>query len=144
MRQIFFPVLFLFSLLHTGCTTGPTPAPPSATSALQPMTEATDVVVTVNYQAQPGKGEALHAAMQELLSQVRREPHFISLTELRDANDPDRIQFLERWSDRAYFLGPHGETEHLQAFIGRAMPLLVGPPEVVIWEEVADVLPEQP
>lgn len=98
------------------------------------------VVVTVDYRALPGKGDALHAALQPLLAEVRKEPHYLGITVLRDVQgDPDRILLVERWADQAYYTGAHGSTPHLEAFKAAAMPLLRGPPAVSLWPGVEDV-----
>lgn len=97
------------------------------------------IVVTVDYHALPGNGEALHNALQPLLAEVRKEPHYIGITVLRDVQgDPDRILLVERWADQAYYMGPHGSTPHLEAFKAAAMPLLAGPPAVTLWPGVEE------
>lgn len=104
------------------------------------QTTSTAVVVTVDYHALPGKGNALHAALQPLLAEVRKEPHYLGITVLRDVQgDPDRILLVERWADQAYYTGAHGSTPHLEAFKGTAMPLLAGPPAVTLWPGVEEV-----
>ncbi|HRO98397.1 MAG TPA: antibiotic biosynthesis monooxygenase [Flavobacteriales bacterium] len=100
----------------------------------------TPVAVPVDYRALPGQGAALHAALQPLLAEVRKEPHYLGITVLRDAQgDPDRILLVERWADQAYYTGAHSSTPHLEAFKAVAMPLLAGPPMVTLWPGVEDV-----
>jgi quinol monooxygenase YgiN len=121
-----FTLLFAACLLP-GCDTDRTPgAPPVAA-----------VVVTVDYHAQPGQGDALQAALEPLLAEVRKEPHYIDISVLRSAQDPDRILLVERWADLAYYTGAHNTTPHLAAFKGTAMPLLSAPPTVALWNTVA-------
>jgi len=96
-------------------------------------------MVTVDYRALPGQGNALHAALQPLLAEVRKEPHFLGIQVLRNAQEPERILLVERWADMAYYTGPHGSTPHLEAFKGTAMPLLAGPPAVALWPSVEEV-----
>lgn len=100
---------------------------------------AKGVTVTVGYTALPGQGNALHAALQPLLAEVRKEPHFQGIQVLRNAQEPERILLVERWADMAYYTGPHGSTPHLEAFKGTAMPLLAGPPAVALWPDVEEV-----
>ncbi|MBK8498380.1 MAG: antibiotic biosynthesis monooxygenase [Flavobacteriales bacterium] len=120
-------------LLATACLL----ACPNTINA-QPTASA--VVVTVDYRAQPGNGDALHAALQPLLAEVRKEPHFLGITVLRDAqDDSDRILLVERWADQAYYTGAHGNSPHLEAFKAMAMPLLAGPPLVMVWSGVEEV-----
>ncbi len=102
--------------------------------------QPTLVAVTVDYRALPGQGAALHAALQPLLTEVRKEPHYLGITVLRDAlADPDRILLVERWADQSYYTGAHSSTPHLEAFKAVAMPLLAGPPAVTLWPGVEEV-----
>lgn len=113
--------LLVLAFLWTASTSARAQVPPS-------------IIVTVDYQARPGQGDALHAALGPLLAEVRKEPHFAGITVLRDPQgDPDRILLVEQWTDRAYYTGAHGRTAHLDAFKAVAMPLLAGPPAVALW-----------
>lgn len=102
--------------------------------------QSVPVAVAVDYRALPGQGDAFHAALQPLLAEVLKEPHYLGITVLRDAlGDPDRILLVERWADQAYYTGAHSSTPHLEAFKAVAMPLLAGPPAVTIWSGVEEV-----
>src|SRR5690606_39475101 len=85
--------LLVLAFLWTASTSARAQVPPS-------------IIVTVDYQARPGQGDALHAALGPLLAEVRKEPHFAGITVLRDPQgDPDRILLVEQWTDRAYYTG---------------------------------------
>ncbi|MBK9177940.1 MAG: antibiotic biosynthesis monooxygenase, partial [Flavobacteriales bacterium] len=98
------------------------------------------VVVTVDYRALPGQREALQAALQPLLTEVRKEPHYQGITILGAAQaDPDHMLLVERWADQSYYSGAHGTTPHLKAFKAKAMALLAGSPTVTVWSDMEEV-----
>lgn len=65
---------------------------------------------------------------------VEKEPQCLGIRLYQDPKEETRFLLYERWKDHAYYLGPHGETPHLQAFIQRAREFLAGPPQITIWE----------
>jgi quinol monooxygenase YgiN len=97
------------------------------------------VHVTLAFRTQPGMDDAFAEALVPLMAEVRREPHFLGISVLRDQADPDHFMFVERWADKDYYLGAHDVTPHLIAFKETALPLLAGPPEVVIWDREIEV-----
>lgn len=112
----------------------------ACTSNASAQAPAPAVVVTVDYHALPGKGDALVAALRPLLAEVRKEPHYLEIAVLRDPQGaPDRVLLVERWDDLAYYTGAHGNTPHLEAFKASAMALLAGPPTVTLWPDVQEV-----
>lgn len=124
--------LAVFASSLIGCANSS--ASPASSTTPEPA-----VVVTVDYTALTGQGDALHAALRPLLAEVRKEPHFLGIQVLRNAQEPDRILLVEQWADVAYYTGPHGSTPHLDAFKAAAMPLLGGPPAVTLWPVVEEV-----
>jgi len=130
-------------LLFLACQSPGTPTPPEH-EAVPPaevaVAQEPALIVTLRFQCQPGMGDTFLAAAKEMLKEVRKEPHFIGITIQRDQADADRIQFHERWADRDYYLGLHDATPHLGAFKEAAMPLLAGPPEIVLWEPSGEVV----
>lgn len=127
-------------ILLSGCT-GPGTAErnavdqPARAAIIEPA-----VHVTLRFRTQPGMGDAFAEALVPLMAEVRKEPHFLGITLLRDMADADHFTFVERWADKAYYLGPHNVTPHLTAFKEVAMPLLLGPPEVAMWERMDEVI----
>ncbi len=139
MNERITSALLSLSVLFFACQ-----APDAPTSEVQQVPPAAAepvpaVIVTVRYQCQPGMGDSFLATSEPLLAEVRKEPHFMSISVLRDQNDPDRIVFHERWADKDYYLGAHGSTPHLGAFMEAAMPLLAGPPEIVLWDRHSEL-----
>ncbi|MCW5898618.1 MAG: antibiotic biosynthesis monooxygenase [Flavobacteriales bacterium] len=135
-----YKALLLFTpALLLSCQTPEAPAPEAPPPPVAVAEPAPAVIVTIRFQCQPGRGDDFLAAAKGMLAEVRNEPHFLGITILRDQNDADRIVFHERWADKDYYLGPHDATPHLGAFKEAAMPLLAGPPEIVLWDRFSEL-----
>jgi quinol monooxygenase YgiN len=92
------------------------------------------VVIQVRYTAQPGKIEEATREIAALIATVQREePDCLGIDMLHAADDPARILLHERWTSREAYFGPHFQTPHIQAFIGRAPALVDGPPDISVW-----------
>lgn len=97
------------------------------------------VVVLVSYQAQPGKADLAAREIASLVAEVQsREPDCLGISVDRREDNPGRILLRERWTSREAYLGPHMQTPHIQAFIGRAADFLSGPPDISFWQEFDD------
>jgi quinol monooxygenase YgiN len=102
------------------------------------MTHPDAVVVVVSYQAQPGRAEAARRELGELIATVvQREPDCRGIRLLVDGADPHRMLLVEEWTSEAAYTGPHMQTPHLQAFIGRAGAFLAGPPDIRILRDAS-------
>jgi quinol monooxygenase YgiN len=102
-----------------------------------PITAPHPVVVQIQYRAQPGREDLAAREIGALIATVQREePDCLGITMLRSADDPARLLLHERWTSRAAYFGPHMQTPHIQAFIGRAPAFVAGPPEITVWEVV--------
>jgi quinol monooxygenase YgiN len=103
-------------------------------------TEAVTVVIT--YQARPGLADAACRELATLITTVvAEEPACRGIRLHRDSANPHRLLLIEEWTSEAAYTGPHMQTPHLQAFIGRAGGFFAGPPEIHFWREAAAVLP---
>lgn len=94
-----------------------------------------DLVLIVTLRAQPGKSEALGAALQHLQALTRKEPGCASTELHRSADDPDVWMAYDRWK------GDDGLTAHMAQpyvadFIGRMGELVAGAPEIRRFEHV--------
>lgn len=102
------------------------------------MGAADAVTVVLSYQAQPGASEAARRELVELVTTVERlEPDCRGIRLLVDPADPHRLLLIEEWASAAAYTGPHMQTPHLRAFIGRAGAFLAGPPDIRILHEVS-------
>jgi len=98
---------------------------------------AEPITVVLEYQAQPGKQEVARRELAAIVATVvAQESACLGITMLEDPADPTRFLLYERWSDKAVFLGPHMNTPHLLAFVGRAKEFVSWPPQITFWREV--------
>ena len=93
------------------------------------------VIVVITYRALPGHGAT---ALRELTALIRDvvalEPDCLGIRVHHDPVDDTRILLYEEWTSRKAYTGPHMQTPHIQAFIGRAREFIAGPPIIEFWE----------
>lgn len=93
-----------------------------------------NTIVMLKFKAQPNKGGQAVSAMMDLLEEVKKEPHFVSIKVHVDPNDESNIFFYEEWDDPDYYNGDHMNTPHLQAFMKDSQAFLMGPPDISFWK----------
>ena len=96
--------------------------------------ENNNLTVLVNYKSQPEKQAEVLAALNALILEVKKEPHFVNIKMFVDPADKTNILLYEEWSDEVYYKGDHMNTTHLQKFIGDSRSFLAGPPEISFWK----------
>jgi len=96
--------------------------------------ENNNLTVLVNYKSQPEKQAEVLAALNALILEVKKEPHFVNIKMFVDQEDKTNILLYEEWSDEVYYKGDHMNTTHLQKFIGDSRSFLAGPPEISFWK----------
>ena len=96
--------------------------------------ENTNLAVLVKYKSQPEKQDEALSALNALILEVKKEPHFVNIKMLVDPADKTNILLYEEWSDEAYYKGDHMNTPHLQKFINDSRSFLAGPPDISFWE----------
>ena len=96
--------------------------------------ENNNLTVLVNYKSQPEKQAEVLAALNALILEVKKEPHFVNIKMFVDPADKTNILLYEEWSDEVYYKGDHMNTTHLQKFIGDSRNFLAGPPEISFWK----------
>ncbi|WP_242157229.1 putative quinol monooxygenase [Aestuariivivens sediminis] len=90
-------------------------------------------IVLLNFKAQPEKGDLAVSELTQLLEEVRKEPHFGSITLHVDPNDSTNILLYEAWDDISYYNTEHMNTPHLKAFMVNSKNFLTGPPDITYW-----------
>lgn len=87
--------------------------------------ETRDVVTVIaEYQAHPGKGEAVAAILPRHVAATRAEPGCITFVAYRDREDPDHFALYEQYTDAAA-LEAHRTSPHFKANVdGGIVPLL--------------------
>jgi autoinducer 2-degrading protein len=83
-------------------------------------------VLIARYQAQPGRGDEVAAALTEMAGAVRRdEPACLLYRAARSLDQPDSFVLYEEYRDQRA-LEAHRETPHFKRLIeGTVVPLLV-------------------
>lgn len=82
------------------------------------------VVLVVRYRCRAGQGDAVAAALREMIPLARAEEGCEAYLVQRAVDDPDRFVLYERYSDEAGFQA-HMETPHFaEIVLGRVVPLL--------------------
>ena len=96
--------------------------------------ENNNLTVLVKYKSQPEKQAEVLTALNALILEVKKEPHFVNIKMFVDPADKTNILLYEEWSDEVYYKGDHMNTTHLQKFIGDSRNFLAGPPEISFWK----------
>jgi len=96
--------------------------------------ENNNLTVLVKYKSQPEKQAEVLTALNALILEVKKEPHFVNIKMFVDSADKTNILLYEEWSDEVYYKGDHMNTTHLQKFIGDSRNFLAGPPEISFWK----------
>jgi quinol monooxygenase YgiN len=92
-----------------------------------------DLVVIARAKAQPGREAELQQALVANAAASRNDAGCVSYSVLR--GDGGVFMALERWSSRPEF-DQHMTTGHVQTLLQTIMPLLTGPPEIQVLQEV--------
>lgn len=110
-----------------------------AVSYAQTNTNAVDektgnLYVLVKYKTQPDKFDEALSALNALILEVKKEPHFVNIKMLVDPADKTNILLYEEWDSEVYYKSDHMNTPHLQKFMVDARSILAGPPEISFWK----------
>jgi len=133
LSRTFFPLFILMAMLLISCQV-------NKEKAMAPE-ENNNLIVLVQYKAQPGRaGEAL-AGLTRLIDSVKEEPHFVSIRLHQNFTDDSSILLYEEWSDASYYNGDHMTTDHLKSFMIESRAFLAGPPEISQWKAGKNFLP---
>ena len=92
------------------------------------------LTVLVKYKSQLDKHNDALSALNTLILEVKKEPHFVNIKLLVDPADKTNILLYEEWSDEVYYKGEHMNTTHHKKFIGDSRNFLAGPPEISFWK----------
>jgi quinol monooxygenase YgiN len=101
-----------------------------------------DVTVVIRYEAKPGMSERAVRELGDLIKTVVREEAACRGIWLhQDTGTPAKLLLVEHWISQDAYTGPHMQTPHITAFVGRAAEFLTGPPEITFWRGVASATP---
>lgn len=95
--------------------------------------------VIVKYHALPDQVEVARREIAALVATVlASEPDCGGITMLQDSADPTAFALIETWPSQEWFLGPHMQQPHIQAFIQSAGRFLAGPPDISFWHPATE------
>jgi quinol monooxygenase YgiN len=61
------------------------------------------VTVLLEIKTKPGGGDAMNAKLKEILPDTRAREGFISISVIRDQDDPDTLIAVEEWETRGHY-----------------------------------------
>jgi quinol monooxygenase YgiN len=96
--------------------------------------DAKPIIMTVGFQARPGKEVELRAALTEVLVPTRREDGCLFYDLHVAADDPSKFLFHESWTSEAHHAA-HDQTPHIQRLRARIKELSL-PPAKAWWEKI--------
>jgi quinol monooxygenase YgiN len=91
------------------------------------------LIVIGSVVASEGRLDELLALGREHVARSRAEPGCLSHAVHRDVEDPNRLVFVERWTDRAA-LDAHFALSSSRAFVKAAAALAAGRPVIDVYE----------
>jgi quinol monooxygenase YgiN len=97
-----------------------------------------DLYVLVKYRTTEEKFDEAVLALNALILEVKKEPHFVNIKMLVDPADKTNILLYEQWDSEAYYKGDHMSTPHLQKFMIDARSFIAGPPDISFWKLNSD------
>lgn len=92
-----------------------------------------EIVVIARAKAQPGREEEVQSALRDNAGVSRGEAGCVSYAVLR--GDDGTFMTVERWRSHADF-DQHMTTAHVQILLETIVPMLAGPPEIKVMQEV--------
>ena len=93
-----------------------------------------NVLVVIQFQAQPGRGGVLRRELASLIrTVVEQERECVAIRMHQDLDDDTRILLYEEWTSRVAYTGPHMQTPHILAFMEKAPTFVAGPPAITFW-----------
>jgi quinol monooxygenase YgiN len=87
------------------------------------------VHVVARFLAKPGKEDELKTVLTNLVAPTRREIGCYQYDLLVEADDPQRLCFVERWDGDIAF-ARHLDTAHVTKALAQSEDLVEGPPEI--------------
>ena len=96
---------------------------------------AKPIIMTVLFQARPGKETELRNVLTDLLEPTRKEDGCLYYNLHVATDDPSKFLFHESWASEAHHAA-HDQTKHIQALRSRLAELSL--PIVKNWWEIID------
>ena len=96
--------------------------------------DAKPIIMTVSFQARPGKEAELRDALTEVLAPTRQEDGCLFYDLHVAANDPSKFLFHESWASSAHHEA-HDRMPHIQRLRARIRELSL-PADKTWWERI--------
>jgi len=96
--------------------------------------DSNPIIMTVSFQARPGKEAELREALTEVLTPTRQEDGCLFYDLHIAADDPSKFLFHESWASKAHHEA-HDRTPHIQRLRSRINELSL-PPAKTWWEKI--------
>ena len=96
------------------------------------------MVVVAKLKAKSGEAEKIEEALRGMVAKVAREPGTLTYTLHRAQQDPCVFLFYEKYKDAAA-LKAHSATQYFKELFSFLKPLLDGPPEIDMYDELARI-----
>ena len=93
------------------------------------------VVVSAVIKVVDGKGKEFESEFRKLALKVRKDPGVITYVLHRHVENPNQYFVYEKYEDDKAF-EYHGLTPHIQKFFENVAPIMAGPPELNLYQEV--------
>ena len=88
-----------------------------------------ELFIFARFHARDGQGNAVAAALRDVMPATRGEPGCLAVEAYRSTRDPRLFYIHSRWTDEAAF-DRHAELPHTIRFLERVQPLIDHPLDV--------------
>lgn len=95
------------------------------------------LTVIARAKAKPGRENELEQAMQAVVLPTHQEAGCLRYTVHRSLIDPVVFVTIERWTSKEA-IDKHFATPHIQTLMSKIHDLLVEPPEITLYEQLAE------
>jgi len=95
-----------------------------------------NMIVVAKLKAKSGEENKMEEALRSMVSKVEAEEGTLMYSLHRSQKDPTQFLFYEKYTD-AEALKAHSETPYFKELFGVLQPLVDGPPEIEMYDEIA-------
>ena len=96
------------------------------------------MIVVAKMKAKSGEEAKMEAALRDMVAKVSREEGTLVYTLHRSRKAPGLFLFYEQYKDAAA-LKEHSSTPYFKELFAFLQPLLDGPPEIEMYDEIAQI-----
>lgn len=96
------------------------------------------MILIAKFKVKDGQGEVLEKAFEGVISQVENEDGILAYTLAKSLSDPNEYVVYEKYKDEEA-LAVHGATPYLQQLFVALDPVLDGPPDALMYEEIGSI-----